>query len=418
MQIVELGNQKVQLQEKPSFYPYTNFFIDVDNVIKWDNKSPNLPDLTAQVLFRTSFVGDRTTARMSRRGRDRGLPEVQLQRAGDDLCAGHAGSLGPDAVRASPLTGDCLGEARSNTVAVLYSEASFGGTQPVTGANRLASTGLRSEEYPVTPAQPRAADLHRLVELRELQSLWTRPHRRERQRGGSPRCEPVGRDVEQDDPARGQKPGRYELRRSEHHLQRLLRYRAGVVDLTQTELFTATFSPDISSCRSNFSNTQVDVATLNPAALRLLDLTHATITLSAPLPAGRPEWGPLARATVTGAGPCRAPISRTLRWTGTLRGIDLRGVVLSGATLNGANLTGTPSTAAISGRGFQGATLLDVTGFNTVVSAGADFTGAHFGGPGSSRPSSSRSPWTGRPSSQGPISPGAASTEAASRTWT
>ena len=58
LQIVQLGNQKVQFQEKPSFYPYTNFFIDVDNVIKWDNKSPNLPDLTAQVLFRTSFVGD------------------------------------------------------------------------------------------------------------------------------------------------------------------------------------------------------------------------------------------------------------------------------------------------------------------------------------------------------------------------
>jgi hypothetical protein len=58
MKIVDLGNQKVQFQEKPTDYPYTNFFIDVDDVIKWDNKPQNLPDLTAQVLFRTSFVDD------------------------------------------------------------------------------------------------------------------------------------------------------------------------------------------------------------------------------------------------------------------------------------------------------------------------------------------------------------------------
>jgi uncharacterized protein YjbI with pentapeptide repeats len=55
---------------------------------------------------------------------------------------------------------------------------------------------------------------------------------------------------------------------------------AELVDLTQTDFFTSEFNPDISSCRSNFSNTKVDVAHFNPAALRLLDLTHATITLS------------------------------------------------------------------------------------------------------------------------------------------
>ena len=58
----------------------------------------------------------------------------------------------------------------------------------------------------------------------------------------------------------------------------------GVVVLTQTQIFTATFDPDISSCRSNFSNTQVDDAHLNPLALGLLNLTNATIGLSAPLP--------------------------------------------------------------------------------------------------------------------------------------
>jgi uncharacterized protein YjbI with pentapeptide repeats len=37
-----------------------------------------------------------------------------------------------------------------------------------------------------------------------------------------------------------------------------------LVDLTQTDFFTSVFNPDISSCRSNFSNTRSTLLTSTP----------------------------------------------------------------------------------------------------------------------------------------------------------
>ena len=138
----------------------------------------------------------------------------------------------------------------------------------------------------------------------------------------------------------------------------------GVVVLTQTQMFTATFAPDISSCRSNFSNTRVDDAHLNPLALGLLNLTNATIGLSAPLPNWDLQGALWPGATVVGV-------------------LSFPGANFQGANLDGVNLSGAQlAQAQMQDAGFRGATLIGVTGLETAVVTGADFTGASFGGPG------------------------------------
>jgi uncharacterized protein YjbI with pentapeptide repeats len=156
-----------------------------------------------------------------------------------------------------------------------------------------------------------------------------------------------------------------------------------LVDLTQTDFFTSAFNPDISSCRSNFSNTKVDVAHLNPLALGLVDLTHATITLSPTPPTADLTGASWQRATVVSGSLQGARLANAALDGAMLRGIDLRGSMLSGASFNGADLTGGHiDGATLVGSHFRGATLIDVTGFSSVVSVGTDFTGAHFGGGG------------------------------------
>ena len=292
LQIVELGNQKVQLQEKPTFYPYTNFFIDVDNVIKWDNKSPNLPDLTAQVLFRTSFVGDPDYAQ--------NVPgEGEIAVYENCNYTGQVTIFALDTPDLSALSGPgfalygAIASVRSghNTVAVLHSEANFGGTTvtvaespcldgtPVGRNTRslqpspalpifiassscencdlsgLDLTGVSVSGADLRGANLSGATLNRTI-LREARSLVGTSFD-----GAAITCSDFS-GTEQ-----------------------------ALVDLTQTDLFTTTFSPDISSCRSNFSNTKVNVASLNPAALRLLDLTACDDHPVSHSTGGRPEWG-------------------------------------------------------------------------------------------------------------------------------
>jgi uncharacterized protein YjbI with pentapeptide repeats len=145
----------------------------------------------------------------------------------------------------------------------------------------------------------------------------------------------------------------------------------GLVDLTQTELSAADFNADISSCRSNFSNTKVDVSRIKPAALPLLDLTQATILLSSSPPLENLSGVLWPRTTLQGGSLQGVHFGNADLQGATLSGVDLRGAVFAGANLTGATFTG----ARIDGSNLQdagvtGTTFIDVSGFQTAVVQG------------------------------------------------
>ncbi len=384
LKVVDLGNQKVQFQQRPTDNPYTNFFIDVDDVIKWDNKSsPNLPDLTAQVLFRTSFVDD---------------PDYPQNVPGEGEVAVYEGCNytgrvtifaldTPDLSILSspgvPLSGAIASvKAGHNTVAVLHSGANFGGTivtaaeSPCLDGTPIGRNTRSIERRPALPVFIASSSCEQ-CDLSGL-DLTGVSVSGAHLRGANLSSTTLNKTILREASLAGATFDGAKIACSDFSGTE-----QALVDLTQTDFFTSVFNPDISSCRSNFSNTKVDVAHLNPVAFGLVDLTHATITLSPTPPTADLTGASWQRATVVSGSLQGARLANAALDGAMLRGIDLRGSMLSGASFNGADLTGAQmGGATLVGSHFRGATLLGVTGFSSVVSVGTDFTGAHFGGGG------------------------------------
>jgi len=384
LRIVDLGNQKVQFQQQPSFgYPYTNFFIDVDDTVKWDNKPQNLPDLTAQVLFRTSFASDPDWSQNLPGEGEVAVYEGCNYTGRVTIFALDTPDLSVLSSPGVPLTGAIAAvKSGHNTVAVLHSEASYGGTtvtladSPCLDGTSIGRNTRSLERRPALPVFIASSSCEG-CDLSGLDLTGVSVSGAHLQ-GANLSGTTLNRTI-----LRGASLTGATFDAAKIACSDFSGTEGALVDLTQTDFFTSEFNPDISSCRSNFSNTKVDVAHLNPVALGLLDLTHATITLSPTPPTvdlSRASWK---RATVVSGSLQGAHLENAALDGAMLRGIDLRGSMLSGASLNGADLTGGHiDGATLVASHFRGAILIDVTGFSSVVSVGTDFTGAHFGGNG------------------------------------
>ena len=366
LQVVDLGNGKLQLQEYEILsFKYFAFFIDADNVVKWTNKPPQIPYMNTRVLFRILFPGDPDYAQAAPAEGEAALyqgcnytgPVTMIPVSTPDLSALTSPAVTLDRTTASVKTG-------ANVAITLFSEAGYDGGSFGTTINQPCLDG--------TPIGRNT----RSVRLTSALQVFIATHSCEG-------CNLSGLDLTGVDGS-----GAFllnanlsgaTLNKTSLHAARSLSgtdfsgatvtcsdfsgTEGALVDLTQTALSSAIFSPDISSCRSNFSNTKVDVSQINPAALRLLDLTQATILLSSTPPTVDLSGASWRRATVL---------------DGSLQGAHFPGAVLEGATLRGVKIDGSDLRDA----GFQGTTFIDVTGFQTVVATGVDFSGATFAGTG------------------------------------
>ena len=381
LQIVEIGPGRVQFQEKPFIDPSVGFFIDSEGIVRWTDKPPQIPYMNATVLLRTFFPGDPDYAQA-------------VPREGEVALYHECGDTGPVTILARdvpdvsalsspgfPLDQINLVKLGPNTALFVYQDPGYGGSgfyaqsDGCTGQVQAGSfqikpllpifiatsscpdcnlSGLNLSNVSVSGANLSGANLQRTTlnhtSLNAAVSLfWTDFS------GATVSCSDFsGTD-------------------------------GGQVDLSITQFSTTTFDPDISSCRSNFSNTRVNDGYMSAAGLRLVNLTNAALFFPGS-PAGFDLSGAFwPGATVTAGGP---PFQGTRFDGATLAGTSFRQVDLQGAIFHGANLSGADLTGAnldggqLQDAGFQGAILIDVTGFQTVASAGADFTGARFGGVG------------------------------------
>ena len=386
LHVVDVGNGKVQLQAYRDYYGgyYAMFIGDSDGGVYWDNKPPQLPFMNSRVLFRTFFPGDSNYAQAAP-----GVGEVALYQECNyggpvtmfavdtpDLSALSSASVTLDRTTASVKVG-------GGAAAVLYPAVNYGGSSLTLGADTPCldgtSIGRNTRSLRIQPVLPIFVATSSCVGCNlsglDLTNVTV-----------------SGADLT------GANLSDTTLNLTSLHASKSLvgtdftnatvtcsdlsGTDGGVVDLTQTNLWTATFAPDVSSCRSNFSNTRVDDAHLPPAALGLLNLTNATIGLTDPLPGWDLRGAVWSGATVVGTVSLEGARFDGASLEGTsLRGADLKGAIFHGATLTGADLTGAQlDQAQMQDAGFQGATLIDVTGLNTAVVRGTDFTRAHFGG--------------------------------------
>jgi uncharacterized protein YjbI with pentapeptide repeats len=386
LHIVDVGNGKVQLQAYRDYFGgyYAMFIGDSDGGVYWDNKPPQLPFMNSRVLFRIFFPGDSNYAQAAP-----GVGEVALYQECNyggpvtifaldtpDLSALSSASVTLDRTTASVKLG-------GGAAAVLYPAVGYGGSSLTLGADTPCldgtSIGRNTRSLQIQPVLPIFLATSSCVGC-NLSGL-----------------DLTGITVSGADLSGANLSGTTLNRTSFHAAHSLVGTDftsasvtcsdlsgtdGGVVDLTQTNLWTATFAPDVSSCRSNFSNTRVDDAHLPPAALGLLNLTNATIGLTDPLPGWDLRGAVWSGATVVGTVSLEgAHFDGALLEGTSLQGADLKGAIFHGATLTGANLTGAQLDGSqMQDAGFQGATLIDATGLNTAVVARTDFSGARFGG--------------------------------------
>lgn len=389
MKIVDLGGAKVQLQAEGLFQDYVGMFIgDDDGGVYWDNKPPQLPFLNTRVLFRIFFPTERNYTDATP-----GPGEVALYQECNyggpvtifaldtpDLSALSSASVTLDRTTASVRLG-------SNAAAVLYPDVEYGGSSLTVGSDTACLDGTKigrgTRSLQIQPVLPIFLATSSCVGC-NLSGL------------DLSRITVSGADLQ------GANLSGTTLNRTSFHAARSLvgtdfsgasvtcsdlsgpAPDGGLVDLTQTNFWTATFAPDISTCRSNFSNTHVDDAHLPPAVLSLLNLTNATIGLTGPLPGWDLHGALWPGATVTGTVSLEGAHFEGASLEGTsLQGADLKGAIFQGATLTGANLTGAQlDRSQMQDAGWRGATLIDVTGLDTATLTGSDFTGSHFGGTG------------------------------------
>ena len=131
LNIVNLGNGKVQLQEfELILFKYVPFFIDVDAVVKWSDKPPQLPYMNQQVLFRILFPGDPEYAQAAPAEGEAALyqgcnytgPVTMFSVSTPNLSALTSSAVTLDRTTASVKDGP-------NVAITLFSEAGYGGTQ-------------------------------------------------------------------------------------------------------------------------------------------------------------------------------------------------------------------------------------------------------------------------------------------------
>ena len=444
LEIVDLGNQKVQLQATSFFGGSSSFFIDSDGTVKWSAKPANIPYMNALVLFQ--FYDPNFYP-----GPYQGPPaqgEVVLFQGCN--YTGKATVFVVDTPDLSALTSSTVTLDRTtasvklgpDTAVLLHSDAGYGGTGATIEVDTACLDG--------TPIGRNT----RSLQVRPLLPIFI----------ASSSCEGcnltgvdlTGVSVSGADLRNANLSGATLNKTSLRNARSL----AGtsfngatitcsdfsgsegqLVDLTQTDLSSATFSTDISTCRSNFSNTKVDDAHVAPAVLRLLDLTHSTIALGSTPPTFDASMALWPGATVVGGtyldvdfsganlagsnfshnafinscGSPPAPCTRTFQGAnldgivglnvtdggtqdlsgviftgatlrclpgdgGTNQCVDLGGTNLTGAHFENANLTGANLTGALQGTHFEGAVLDGVTGLQGADLRGSFLTGATASG--------------------------------------
>ena len=383
LKIVDVGQGRVQLQEPPVLSAYLPFFIDSEGIVRWTGKPPQIPYMNAAVLLRTFFPGDTDYAQAVPREGEVALyhecgdtgPVTILARDVPDVSALRSSSF--------PLDQINLVKLGPNTALWVYADSQYGGQGFV-----VESDGCTG------PPQFQPASL----QVTPLLPIFLAT-------SSCPGCNLSGLDLTNVSVSGANLAGANLQRTKLNHTNLsgantlfwtdfsgatvscsdFSATDGGQVDLSITQFSTTTFDPDVSSCRSNFSNTMVNDGHMSAEGLRLVNLTNATLSFPSS-PAGFDLTGAFwPGATVASGGP---PFEGTRFDGATLAGtsfrqVDLRGAIfhgadLSGADLNGANLDG----GQLQDAGFQGAILIDVIGLQTVASAGADFTGARFGGAG------------------------------------
>jgi len=385
LQIVDLGQGKVQLQERPILEGYTPFFIDPEGTVRWFGKPPQLSYMNTAVLFRIFFPGD-TDYGQAVPGEGEvalyqecnyGGPVAIFAANTPDFSALSSVSVTLDRTTASVKLG-------SNAAAVLFPDTGYGGTSLTLG-----------QDTPCLDRTPLGRNA-RSLQIQPLLPIFLAT-------SSCVGCNLSGVDltrvsVSGADLSQANLTGST-LNRTSLHAARSLAGTdfsgatiscsdlsgtdGGVVDLAQTWLATAIFDPNISTCRTNFSNTRVDDAHLNPTGLTLLNLTNADIVLSVPLPNWDLAGALWTGATVSGGSLQGARFAGASLSGASFLGVNLKQAVLQGLSMGGINLTGSQVDGSqMQDAGLQGAILIDVTGLDTAISTGADFSGAHFGGRG------------------------------------
>ena len=415
LKIVDVGPGRVQLQGQPVLEPYVGFFIDSEGIVRWTEKPPKTPYMNATVLLRTFFPGDPDYAQAVPREGEVALyhecgdtgPVTILARDVPDVAALSSPSF--------PLDQINLVKLGPNTALYVYPDPNYGGRGFVVESDGCTGPGQAGS-----------------FQIRPLLPIFIAT-------SSCPGCNLSGLDLTNVSVSSANLSGANLQRTTLNHTNlsgAVTLYwtdfsgatvscsdfsgtDGGQVDLSITQFSTTTFDPDISSCRSNFSNTTVNDGYMSAEGLRLVNLTNAALSFPSS-PAGFDLSGAFwPGATVASGGP---PFQRTCFDGATLAGtsfqsVDLTGAVFHGSNLSGANLTGAHlDQSQLQDAGFQNATLVNVSGLQTAASAGANFTGAHFGGVGLPAPCSRTRPWTSPPSRKGATSRASGSVEAVSRT--
>ena len=396
LQIVDLGNMKVQLQEAPALSPsaYTGFFIDTDSTVKWGSKPASASYMNATVLFRAFPIypfGANVT-----------LQEGEI---GVFTGCNYQGPLGvfvldtPDLTAFStvdaPVATTGSVKVGPNTGVILYSGPNYTGSRVVITADTPCLSG--------TPVAFASASLEVEPQLQIFLATST-----------CESCNLAGVDLTGTDLSGVDLQGTSlagailtnvhfndavslagtDFSGATLFCTDLSGSPGQVVDLTQTTFTNAKFKTDF-SCRANFSYTHVTPlgAGLDPQVWRYLDLTGAILD---PNPAG-PASLDLSQGMLPGATFQDSSYPAIQLTNANLAGADLTGTyfqtnltdahpVLAGATLDGVIGFGSDAgpSQRLFGANFSGASLqclaLDGGAQRCVDLSGADLRGASFVG--------------------------------------
>jgi uncharacterized protein YjbI with pentapeptide repeats len=145
LQILELGNQKVQLQARTSLFQrgiYSSFFIDTDGTVKWYSKPQSIPFMSVLVLFRFFPDGEDPSYPIS-------LQEGEVALYQQCNYQGKVAVVGVDTPDLSALsTPDTTLDRTTasiklgpNTGVLLYADAGFTGTELLITSNTTCLDG-------------------------------------------------------------------------------------------------------------------------------------------------------------------------------------------------------------------------------------------------------------------------------------
>jgi|GEM_PF-294109 uncharacterized protein YjbI with pentapeptide repeats len=367
--VVDLGNQKVQLQARTSLFVggnYSAFFINTDAgyAVQWAAQPPGVPNMDTLVLFRMYQPGDPNLSQLV-------LQEGQVALYSQCNFGGQVTVFTLDTSDFSALTSSDFPIDRNTasvqvgpgTAALLYADAGFTGTLQGVEANTGCLDG--------TPIGRGT----RSLQIRSVLQAFLATSSCEG-------CNLAGVDLT-DAGVSGADLTNASLQGATLNHTDLsgAKSLAGTdfsgatitcsnfsgtpgspVDLTATKMLTATFTDDRPGCRTNLSQTKVSIRSVPATALRQGSLASSNIDFA--------DAGISALQAVS--------------WPGaTLQNAAFSGVDFSGSDLAGVQFVNTvfvrscgTSSCTVS---FQGATLDGVAGLNvTGTGQPQDFTGANF----------------------------------------